>query len=231
MQRDVPPVSAAPDRGQAGGTLVVNEVFFSIQGEGTRAGRPCAFVRLTGCPLRCVWCDTAYAFHEGRRREMEDVLGEIAALPTRLLCLTGGEPLAQPGAFDLVRLCLDAGWEVAVETSGHVDVAPLDSRASAILDVKTPGSGESHRMHWPNLDRLAAKDEAKFVIDGRADYEWSRGLVRERRLAERTTVLFSPVHGVLDAGALARWILDDGLAVRLQVQLHKLLWPQATRGV
>jgi 7-carboxy-7-deazaguanine synthase len=211
--------------------LVVNEVFFSLQGEGTRAGRPCAFVRLTGCPLRCVWCDTAYAFHEGRRRAVDDVLAEIGRFPARLLCLTGGEPLVQPRAFDLVREALEAGWEVVVETSGHVDIAPLDPRAAAILDVKTPGSGEGHRMHWPNLDRLAAKDEAKFVIDGRADYEWSRDLVRERRLAERTTVLFSPVHGTLDPGRLGRWILDDGLPVRLQVQLHRLLWPQATRGV
>ena len=211
--------------------LVVNEVFFSIQGEGTRAGRPCVFVRLTGCPLRCVWCDTAYAFHEGRRRQAEDVLAEIGRFPARLLCLTGGEPLAQPRAFDLVREALDAGWEVVVETSGHVDIGPLDDRAAAILDVKTPGSGETHRMHWPNLDRLARKDEAKFVIDGRADYEWSRDLVRERRLAERTTVLFSPVHGALDPGELGRWILDDGLPVRLQVQLHRLLWPAAVRGV
>ena len=212
-------------------TLVVNEVFFSIQGEGTRAGRPCAFVRLTGCPLRCVWCDTAYAFHEGRRREAGDVLAEISRFPARLVCLTGGEPLAQPRAFDFAREALDAGWEVVVETSGHVDIAPLDGRAAAILDVKTPGSGETHRMHWPNLDRLAPKDEAKFVIDGRADYEWSRDVVRERCLAERTTVLFSPVHGVLDPGQLGRWILDDGLPVRLQVQLHRLLWPAATRGV
>ncbi len=212
-------------------TLVVNEVFFSIQGEGTRAGRPCAFVRLTGCPLRCVWCDTAYAFHEGRRRPADDVLAEIGRFPARLLCLTGGEPLAQPLAFEFVTAALDAGWEVTVETSGHVDIAPLDGRAAAILDVKTPGSGETGRMHWPNLDRLSTKDEAKFVIDGRADYEWSRDLVRERRLAARTTVLFSPVHGALDPGQLGRWILDDGLPVRLQVQLHKLLWPRATRGV
>jgi 7-carboxy-7-deazaguanine synthase len=225
-------VSSIPEaRPGAGAPLVVNEVFFSIQGEGTRAGRPCAFVRLTGCPLRCVWCDTAYAFHEGRRREIDDVLAEISRLPVRLLCLTGGEPLAQPRAFDLVRAALDAGWEAVVETSGHVDIAPLDRRAAAILDVKTPGSGETHRMHWPNLDRLSARDEAKFVIDGRGDYEWSRDLVRERRLGERTSVLFSPVHGVLDPGELGRWILEDGLTARLQVQLHKILWPRATRGV
>jgi 7-carboxy-7-deazaguanine synthase len=211
--------------------LTVNEVFFSIQGEGTRAGRPCAFLRLTGCPLRCVWCDTAYAFHEGDKRDEEDVLAELARLPTRLLCLTGGEPLAQPAAFPFVTRLLDAGWEVVVETSGHVSIGPLDARAIAVLDVKTPGSGETHRMEWGNLELLKPKDEVKFVIDGRPDYEWSRDLVRKRLLAERCPVLFSPVHGVLDPGTLGRWILEDGLPVRLQVQLHKVLWPGVERGV
>jgi 7-carboxy-7-deazaguanine synthase len=211
--------------------LTVNEIFFSIQGEGTRAGRPSAFLRLTGCPLRCVWCDTAYAFHEGRKRDEADVLEELRRFPTRLLCLTGGEPLSQPAAFPFVARVLDDGWEVAIETSGHVSTAALDPRACVILDVKAPGSGESHRMDWSNVDRLRASDEAKFVIDGRADYEWSRQVVRERRLAERATVLFSPVHGVLDGGELGRWILEDGLPVRLQLQLHKYLWPKETRGV
>jgi len=211
--------------------LTVNEVFFSIQGEGTRAGRPSAFLRLTGCPLRCVWCDTAYAFHEGDKRDEDEVLAELALFPTRLLCLTGGEPLAQPAAFPFVTRLLDAGWEVVVETSGHVSIAPLDMRAIAILDVKTPGSGETHRVEWGNLDLLKGKDEVKFVIDGRADYEWSRDLVRKKLLAERCPVLFSPVHGVLDPGTLGRWILEDGLPVRLQVQLHKYLWPGVERGV
>ncbi len=211
--------------------LTVNEVFFSIQGEGTRAGRPSAFLRLTGCPLRCVWCDTAYAFHEGDKRDEDEVLAELALFPTRLLCLTGGEPLAQPAAFPFVTRLLDAGWEVVVETSGHVSIAPLDIRAIAILDVKTPGSGETHRVEWGNLDLLKGKDEVKFVIDGRADYEWSRDLVRKKLLAERCPVLFSPVHGVLDPGTLGRWILEDGLPVRLQVQLHKYLWPGVERGV
>ena len=211
--------------------LTVNEVFFSIQGEGTRAGRPSAFLRLTGCPLRCVWCDTAYAFHEGERRAEDDVMAELARFPTRLLCLTGGEPLAQPAAFGFVGRLLDAGWDVLVETSGHVPLAALDPRAVAIMDVKTPGSGESARMEWRNLDLLKGTDEVKFVIDGRGDYEWARDLVRERRIAERCTVLFSPVHGALEPGALGRWILDDGLPVRLQVQLHKYLWPGAERGV
>ena len=211
--------------------LTVNEVFLSIQGEGTRAGRPCAFVRLTGCPLRCVWCDTAYAFHEGTRRSEDELVAAIARWPTRLACLTGGEPLAQPAAFPFVGRLLDGGWEVTVETSGHVSVEPLDARAVVILDVKTPGSGESARMDWSNLERLRPKDEAKFVIDGRGDYEWSRELVRERALAGRCTVLFSPVHGRLDPGTLGRWILDDGLPVRLQLQLHKYLWPDQARGV
>jgi len=211
--------------------LTVNEIFFSIQGEGTRAGQPCAFLRLTGCPLRCVWCDTAYAFHEGEKRGEDEVMAELARFPTRLLCLTGGEPLAQPPAFGFVGRMLDAGWDVLVETSGHVPLDALDPRAVAIMDVKTPGSGESARMEWRNLDLLKGTDEVKFVIDGRADYEWARDLVRERRLSDRCPVLFSPVHGALDPGALGRWILDDGLPVRLQVQLHKVLWPGAVRGV
>ena len=211
--------------------LTVNEVFLSIQGEGSRAGRPCVFLRLTGCPLRCVWCDTAYAFHEGTRREEGELLGELRRFPPRLLCLTGGEPLAQPGSFPFVTRLLDEGWEVVVETSGHIPLAPLDPRACAIIDVKTPGSGESGRMEWANLDQVRGVDEVKFVIDGRADYEWSRGVVLDRSLAGRSTVLFAPVHGVLDPGTLGRWILEDGLAVRLQVQLHKYLWPNLTRGV
>jgi 7-carboxy-7-deazaguanine synthase len=211
--------------------VTVNEIFFSIQGEGTRAGRPSVFVRLTGCPLRCTWCDTAYAFHEGRKRPVADVLAEVAAYPCRLLCLTGGEPLAQPAAFDLVTRLLDAGFEVVIETSGHVLLEALDPRAVAIMDVKAPGSGEAHRMEWQNLELLKAMDELKLVLADRADYEWARTLVREKRLADRCPVLFSPVHGVLDPGVLGRWILDDGLPVRLQVQLHKMLWPGVERGV
>jgi 7-carboxy-7-deazaguanine synthase len=211
--------------------LTVNEVFFSIQGEGSRAGRPCVFLRLTGCPLRCVWCDTAYAFHEGTRRDEEGLLAQLRGFPARLLCLTGGEPLAQPAAFPFVTRLLDEGWEVVIETSGHVPLQGLDPRAAAVVDVKTPGSGESGRMEWANVDRLRPTDEAKFVIDGRRDYEWSREVVVGRNLPARCTVLFSPVHGVLDPGVLGRWILEDGLAVRLHVQLHKYLWPGVARGV
>jgi 7-carboxy-7-deazaguanine synthase len=212
-------------------SLTVNEVFFSIQGEGTRAGLPCVFLRLTGCPLRCVWCDTAYAFHEGARREEDELLAELAAFPARLLQLTGGEPLSQPAAFPFVTTLLDRGWSVLVETSGHVPLDPLDPRAVVVMDLKAPGSGESHRMYWPNLERLRPTDEVKLVLLDRADYEWARALVRERRLHERCTVLVSPVHGRLDPGRLARWVLDDGLGVRLQVQLHKYLWPGVERGV
>jgi 7-carboxy-7-deazaguanine synthase len=211
--------------------LTVNEVFLSIQGEGSRAGRPCVFVRLTGCPLRCTWCDTAYAFHEGERRSEDDVIAEIEGMPCRLVQVTGGEPLSQPAAFPFVTRLLDAGFEVLVETSGHVLIDALDPRAVAVLDVKAPGSGETHRMEWRNLELLQAKDELKFVIADRGDYEWSRDLVRERGLQDRCPVLFSPVHGVLDPGRLARWILDDGLGVRLQVQLHKYLWPGVERGI
>jgi 7-carboxy-7-deazaguanine synthase len=228
MTNAVAPIAVKPSGVAA---LTVNEIFFSIQGEGTRAGRPSIFVRLTGCPLRCTWCDTAYAFHEGTKRPAADVLAEVSAYPCRLVCLTGGEPLAQPAAFDLVTRLLDAGFEVVIETSGHVLLDALDPRAVAIMDVKAPGSGETHRMEWRNLELLRAMDELKLVLADRADYEWARALVREKRLAERCPVLFSPVHGVLDPGVLGRWILDDGLPVRLQVQLHKILWPGVERGV
>lgn len=225
------PLAEAPSAAADAGLLAVNEVFFSIQGEGTRAGRPCTFVRLTGCPLRCVWCDTAYAFHEGTRKSLGELLAAVGEHPTRLVCLTGGEPLSQKGAFVFVRRLLDLGYEVTIETSGHVPLEDVDRRAVLIMDVKTPGSGEHARMHWPNLERLQPKDECKLVIRDRADYEWARGFVQERRLHERCTVLFSPVHGELDPGELGRWLLDDGLPVRLQVQLHKYLWPGVLRGV
>jgi 7-carboxy-7-deazaguanine synthase len=211
--------------------LRVNEIFFSIQGEGTRAGLPCVFVRLTGCPLRCHYCDSRYAFNEGVERSQDDVLREIALYPCRLVELTGGEPLAQADAFALVERLADEGWEVLVETSGHVSLDGLDPRAVAIMDVKTPGSGAHHDMTWENLDRLRAKDEVKLVLMDRADYEWARDWVRDRGAQLRCPILFSAAHDQLGSGDLARWILEDGLGVRLQVQLHRYLWPERGRGV
>ena len=215
----------------SGAPLTVNEIFFSIQGEGTRTGEPCVFLRLTGCPLRCTWCDTAYAFHEGKKRAPDEILAQLARFPCRQVLVTGGEPLSQPAVFPFLTRLLDAGWRVLVETSGHVPVDRVDPRAVVILDVKAPGSGETARMHWENLDLLKPGDEVKIVIRDRADYEWSRALLAERGLSPRNTVLFSPVHGVLAPGVLAGWILEDGLPVRLQVQLHRYLWPEAERGV
>jgi 7-carboxy-7-deazaguanine synthase len=211
--------------------LTVNEIFFSIQGEGSRAGLPCQFVRLTGCPLRCTWCDTAYAFHEGDKRDEDAVLQDLARHDCRLVQLTGGEPLAQAAAFPFVTRLIDAGYEVVVETSGHVLIDRLDPRSVAVMDVKCPGSGESARMEWKNLELLRPRDELKFVVRDRADYDWARGVVRERGLGTRNLVLFSPVHGVLGPGVLGAWILEDALPVRLQVQLHKYLWPGVERGV
>jgi 7-carboxy-7-deazaguanine synthase len=211
--------------------LKVSEVFFSIQGEGTRAGLPCVFVRLTGCPLRCQYCDTRYAFEGGEERSQDDLLRAIAAYPCRLVELTGGEPLAQPEAFAFLTRLADEGWDVLVETSGHVRLDALDPRVVAIMDVKTPGSGEHHRMEWDNLGLLREKDEVKLVLTDRADYEWAREWLRGAGAGLKCAILFAPVHGRLEAGELARWVLDDGLPVRVQLQLHRYLWPTRVRGV
>ena len=217
--------------------LRITEIFHSIQGESTWAGLPCTFVRLTGCPLRCVWCDTAYAFHGGERMSFDDILGRVRGHPTNLVEVTGGEPLAHPGAFELVDLLLESGYTVLVETSGAFDVARLDPRAHKIMDLKCPGSGESHRNLWSNLAHLTERDEIKFVVKDRADYEWTRQTIRERGLAERVqegalrALLISPVWGEVDLESLAGWILDDALPVRFQIQLHKLVWGAEARGV
>lgn len=212
-------------------TLRVTEIFHSIQGESSYAGQRCVFIRLTGCPLRCTWCDTDYSFYGGTTLSIDEVLARVREYGCQLVEVTGGEPLAQPEALPLiVRLC-DAGYTVLIETSGAIDVQPVDQRAKLILDVKCPGSGMTDRMHWPNLDRLTAKDEAKFVLASRADYEWARGIIAQYRLTERCTVLFSPVFGSLDLRHLAEWILADRLSVRFQLQMHKYIWAPDMRGV
>ena len=207
--------------------LRVNEIFYSLQGESTRAGLPCVLIRLTGCHLRCRWCDTAYAFYEGEWLSRAEVLARVAAFGCPLVELTGGEPLLQPGALPLLAELCDAGYEVLLETSGAVDVAPVDPRVRKIVDVKCPGSGEAERNHWPNLDLLRPTDEIKLVIADEADYRWARDLVLERQLHRRCPVHFSPVAGELAPAALAEWILRDHLPVRLQLQLHKQLWGTA----
>ena len=212
--------------------LTVFEIYPSIQGESTHAGRPCAFVRLAACDLRCSWCDTPYAFTGGRKMAVDEVLARVEALGVPLVELTGGEPLLQKAAIPLMAGLLDAGHEVLLETGGHLSVADVPGPVVRIVDVKCPGSGEADRMHWPNLDLLQRHDEVKFVLRDRADYEYARDVAVRHRLAGRVAaVLFSPVHGVLDPQALAGWILEDHLTVRLQLQLHKYIWSPDTRGV
>jgi 7-carboxy-7-deazaguanine synthase len=217
--------------------LRITEIFHSIQGESTWAGLPCTFVRLTGCPLRCTWCDTAYAFHGGERRTFEEILEEVERHPTKLVEITGGEPLAHPGATRLADELLERGYTVLIETSGAFDVSGLDARVHRIMDLKCPGSGESHRNLWSNLDRLTGRDEVKFVIADRADYAWARDTIRERGLDRRVldgslrALLLSPVWGAVDLEEMAGWILEDGLPVRFQTQLHKLIWGADRIGV
>lgn len=204
--------------------LRITEVFLSIQGESTQAGRPCVFVRLTGCDLRCVWCDTEYAFEGGEQATIEQVLDRVASFGCPLVEVTGGEPLLQRDCIPLMKELLARGHEVMLETGGHRSVEEVPIEVRRILDVKCPGSGESHRNHLENLDRLTPRDEVKFVLADRADYEWARAFVRDRRLHERCPVLFSPVWRRLDPKDLAEWILADRLAVRIQLQVHKVLW-------
>jgi 7-carboxy-7-deazaguanine synthase len=212
--------------------LVVHEIYASIQGESTYAGRPCVFVRLSACDLRCSWCDTPYAFTGGKKMSIDDVVTTVEQLRCPLVELTGGEPLLQADAIPLMSRRVALGHEVLIETGGHLPIAGLPADVVAIMDVKCPGSGESAKMHWPNLEALRAHDEVKFVIKDRADYEYARGIVREHDLGSRVeAVQFSPVFGVLPAADLARWILDDHLAVRLQLQQHKYVWAPDARGV
>jgi len=204
--------------------LKLTEIFLSIQGEADAVGWPTVFVRLTGCPLRCTYCDTEYAFYGGNWHEQSDVLAKVASYGVKHVCVTGGEPLAQKGcAAFLVALC-DAGYNVSLETSGAMDIAQADTRVARVVDIKTPASGEVERNRWQNLPLLTARDQLKFVICDRADYEWSRAQVSERKLNEQAMVLFSPSAAQLPAVQLAEWILADRVPVRMQVQLHKVLW-------
>jgi len=209
----------------------ITEIFHSIQGESTHAGRPCVFVRLTACDLRCRWCDTEYAFTQGAPMELNDVVEKVAAYGCALVEITGGEPLLQAGTPDLCRTLLARGFEVLVETGGHRDISVLPEGVRVILDVKCPGSGESDRNDPENLDRLRPGGEVKFVIADRPDYEWAGSMVRERNLADRFPVLFSPVFNELAYETLAGWILEDRLPVRFQPQMHKHIWDPKRRGV
>jgi 7-carboxy-7-deazaguanine synthase len=204
--------------------LRITEIFLSLQGEARDAGWPTVFVRLTGCPLRCGYCDTAYAFHGGEWRDIDAILAEVAAHGVRHVCVTGGEPLAQKRCIPLLRALCDAGYVVSLETSGAVDIASVDARVSRVVDVKTPGSGEVARNLWSNLALLTPHDQVKFVLCDRADFDWARAVVAEHRLHERCDVLFSPSAAQLPATQLADWIVAEKPPVRFQVQLHKLLW-------
>lgn len=208
----------------------VTEIFHSIQGESTHAGRPCVFVRLTGCNLRCLWCDSEYTFTGGERMSLDDVVSRVKGYGTKLVEITGGEPLAQQEAFDLIRCLCDDGFEVLIETSGSIDITPVDKRAKIILDVKCPGSGEAEKNRWENIDELRPHDEVKFVIADRADYDWARNIIAEKQL-DRWTVLLSPVWGEMDMKSLAEWMLADHVPARFQTQLHKHIWGADVKGV
>ena len=212
--------------------LTINEIFHSVQGESTYAGRPCVFVRLTACDLRCSWCDTPYAFHEGSKRTLDEVLHEVEGYDCPLVEVTGGEPLLQEAVYPLMESLVTMGKTVLLETGGHRSTARVPADVVTILDVKCPGSGETHRMDWANLNRLRPHDEVKFVIKDREDYDFAREVLVRYDLASRVQAIhFSPVHGVMDLRQLSEWVLADRLPVRVQVQLHKLIWDPATRGV
>ena len=212
--------------------LTINEVFYSVQGESSYAGRPCVFVRLTACDLRCSWCDTPYAFHEGTKRSLESVFAEVDTYKCPLVEVTGGEPLLQADVYPLMEGLLARGRTVLLETGGHRSTARVPASVVTILDVKCPGSGEAEKNDWTNLERLQSHDEVKFVIKDRTDYQYAREIVARHDLARRAAAVhFSPVHGVMDARTLSEWVLADSLPVRVQLQLHKYIWDPTTRGV
>ncbi len=211
--------------------LNVNEIFFSIQGESSFAGRPCAFVRLTACNLRCSYCDTEYAFYDGAEHTVDEIVARVAEFPCDLVEITGGEPLLQPPVHDLIRELLELGKTVLIETGGALDISSVDQRAILIYDIKCPGSGMADKNRWDNIPLLKPVDEVKFVIGSRSDYRWSKKKIAQHRLTDRHQVLFSPVWGTLEPRQLAEWILADGLDVRVQLQLHKIFWGAEARGV
>jgi 7-carboxy-7-deazaguanine synthase len=212
--------------------LTINEIYASIQGESTHVGRPCVFVRLTACNLRCHWCDTPHAFTGGQKMTMDEVLLEVSRYGCRLVEITGGEPLLQSEVYPLMKRLVGDGYEVLLETGGHMPIDDVPDEVVVIVDVKCPGSGEADEMHWPNLDQLSARDEVKFVIQDRVDYEYARDVVARHDLAARVAaVLFSPVHDVMPPDKLARWILEDRVPARLQIQAHKYIWSPDARGV
>ena len=216
--------ATSPEAAASADRLKITEIFLSLQGEARQAGWPTVFVRLTGCPLRCQYCDTAYAFHGGEWRTIDDILAEVASHGVRHVCVTGGEPLSQKRCIGLLQRLCDAGYDVSLETSGAIDIADVDTRVSRVLDIKTPGSAEVHRNLWSNLPLLTPHDQVKFVICSREDYDWAKDIVAEHRLAEKCEVLFSPSYTQVSARELADWIVADRLPVRFQMQLHKILW-------
>lgn len=205
-------------------SLRIFEIFHSLQGESSRVGLPTVFVRLTGCPLRCGYCDTEYAFHGGATQSFDEILEKVASYQAQYVCVTGGEPLAQKGCHELLKMLCDAGYKVSLETSGAMDISQVDQRVSVIMDIKTPGSGEASKNLWGNIEHLSAKDEVKFVLVDRADYEWAKQVLNQYALTDKCPVLFSPVYKTLPSADLAAWVLEDHLPVRMQVQLHKILW-------
>lgn len=217
--------------GRPPGTLLIHEIYRSLQGEGAHAGLPCVFVRLTACQLRCVYCDTPHAFNQGAPFTLDAVFNRVSEYGDNLVQITGGEPLLQPEIFPLMRKLADHGKTILLETSGALSVASVDPRVHIVLDLKTPGSGETAANDWTNLDHLKPTDEVKFVVCDRADFEWSIDVIRQYRLHARTSVLFSPAFGAVEPADLAQWVLDTHLPVRMQLQLHKLLWGPNTRGV
>ena len=204
-------------------TIRINEIFYSIQGESSRIGFPTVFIRLTGCPMRCTYCDTAYAFHQGNQQEIDAIINQVQQYPTKFVTVTGGEPLAQKNCLDLLDQLCDLDYEVSLETGGGIDISPVNAKVKIILDIKTPKSGEAENNFWPNLKQIKQMDEIKFVVADQEDFEWAIQTMHEHQLDQKK-ILFSPVYNQLEGELLAKWILDHGIEARLQLQLHKILW-------